>query len=78
MSKEKKTKDVKQEVKKDEVREVDKKVFVVVKPFTDLQDKNKKYKVNDVYPTEGKTATRIKEMSTTNNRRKEIVIEERV
>lgn len=52
--------------------------YVVVKMFTDLQDENYEYHPGMIYPREGFKATqkRIKELSTKNNKRKEVFIAE--
>lgn len=57
-------------------RQVDKKNFVVVESFTDLQDNNKKYLKGDVFNTEGKPVKRIEELSTRKNKRNRVVIKE--
>ena len=46
--------------------------YKVIAYFEDLQDNNYPYNVGDVFPRENKTATkeRIKELATTQNRRK--------
>lgn len=51
--------------------------YVVLKYFEDLQDNNHKYRVGDTYPREGlePSEDRIKELSTPENIRKEILIE---
>ncbi len=56
-------------------------MYKVIKEFTDLQDNNRYYQVNDYYPHAGKTikdisAKRIKELSTKNNKRGLVLIEE--
>lgn len=51
--------------------------YVVVKDFTDLKDNNHVYRENDPYPRKGKaTKARIEELSTTKNKRKEVLIKE--
>ena len=52
--------------------------FIVVKDFTDLQDNNYKYEKDNFFPREGMSVlpSRIKELSTTANRRHEILIKE--
>lgn len=47
-------------------------MYKVIAYFEDLQDNNYPYNVGDVFPRENKTATkeRIKELATTQNRRK--------
>lgn len=51
--------------------------YLVIKSFTDLQDDNRKYRVGDVYPRSGLEVSdsRLKELSTTKNRRGVKVIE---
>jgi hypothetical protein len=46
-------------------------MYRVIKYFTDLQDNNYEYNVGDIYPHNKKKvfASRIKELSTDNNRR---------
>lgn len=46
--------------------------YKVIAYFEDLQDDNHPYNVGDVFPRDNKTATkeRIKELATTQNRRK--------
>ena len=46
-------------------------MYRVIKYFTDLQDNNHEYNVGDVYPHNKKkvSAIRIKELSTSKNRR---------
>lgn len=46
--------------------------YTVIKKFTDLQDNNYKYYAGDLYPRDGLevSASRIKELSTDQNRRK--------
>lgn len=46
-------------------------MYRVIKYFTDLQDNNHEYNVGDIYPHNKKkvSASRIKELSTDNNRR---------
>jgi hypothetical protein len=46
-------------------------LYKVIKHFTDLQDNNYEYNVGDIYPHNKKKvfASRIKELSTDNNRR---------
>ena len=46
--------------------------YKVIAYFEDLQDNNHPYNVGDVFPRENKTASkeRIKELATTQNRRK--------
>ena len=53
-------------------------MYRVIKEFIDLQDDNYYYKENDVFPRESKEVSeeRIKELSTKNNKRGEILIEE--
>lgn len=51
--------------------------YIVVKDFKDLQDNNHIYRVGDTYPRKGKSLKkRIEELSTTANKRKEILIKE--
>lgn len=52
--------------------------YIVLKRFVDLKDGNHLYKKDDIYPREGikSTKKRINELSTTNNRRKTILIQE--
>ena len=52
--------------------------YRVVKYFTDLQDDNYKYNVGDEFPRKGFKVlpSRFKELSTINNKRHEILIEE--
>ena len=52
--------------------------YIVVKDFTDLQDNDHVYKADDQYPREGVKVTddRIKELSSTDNKRKEVLIKE--
>lgn len=53
-------------------------MYKVIKAFTDLQDNNYAYKEGDTYPREGVSVlpSRVKELSTTANRRGEILIKE--
>lgn len=53
-------------------------MYRVVKAFTDLQDNNFLYNVGDEYPRKGVSVlpSRIKELATAANRRKEILIKE--
>lgn len=53
-------------------------MYKVVKYFTDAQDGNFPYEVGDEYPRKGLNVlpSRLKELSTKANRRKEILIEE--
>lgn len=46
-------------------------MYRVIKYFTDLQDNNHEYNVEDIYPHNKKkvSASRIKELSTDKNRR---------
>ncbi len=49
--------------------------YVVVKDFRDLKDENHIYKKGDKYPRKGKgTKSRIEELSSTKNKRKEVLI----
>lgn len=50
--------------------------YKVVKAFTDLQDQNHFYEVGDIYPRDGVnvSASRINELSGTNNRQHTILI----
>lgn len=52
--------------------------YRVIKYFTDLQDNDYPYNVGDVFPRKGKivTASRIKELSGTQNKRGVALIEE--
>ncbi|MGE7545062.1 hypothetical protein [Sporosarcina newyorkensis] len=51
--------------------------YTVLKDFTDLQDSNHIYRAGDEYPRKGKaTKKRVEELSTKNNKRKEIFIQE--
>ena len=52
--------------------------YRVVEMFTDLQDNNYKYEVGSTFPRKGKRVTkkRLQELSTVNNKRKTILIEE--
>lgn len=52
--------------------------YRVVEMFTDLQDNNYKYEVGSTFPRKGKRVTkkRLQELSTANNKRKTILIEE--
>lgn len=52
--------------------------YKVIKYFQDIRDNNYEYKPNDIYPRKGLTVLpgRLKELSTTANRRKEILIVE--
>ena len=52
--------------------------YRVIKYFTDMQDNNHEYNVGDIYPREELKVfpSRIRELSTTENRRGEILIEE--
>lgn len=51
--------------------------YIVVKHFTDLQDKGYKYNEGDIYPREGYVPSdeRIEMLSTANNRQKTVLIE---
>lgn len=70
-------KDVKQTSKKESPKKATpRKFFVVVDKLTDLQDNDKKYVKGDQFPISGKSDERIKELSTTKNRRNEAVIKE--
>lgn len=53
-------------------------MYRVVKSFSDLLDNNYKYGVGDVYPRAGLVVSkdRIKELSTTNNKRGAVMIAE--
>lgn len=53
-------------------------MYKVIVSFTDLQDNNYRYKVNDTYPREGFDVlpSRLKELSTTANRRGVALIKE--
>lgn len=53
-------------------------MYKVIKAFTDLQDNSYAYKENDTYPRKGYEVlpSRIKELSTTANRRGEALIVE--
>ncbi len=53
-------------------------MYKVIKYFTDMQDGNFAYEVGDEYPRKGLNVlpSRLKELSTKANRRKEILIEE--
>ena len=53
-------------------------MYKVIKRFTDLQDDNHRYNVGDEFPREGGKATkkRIAELSGSDNRRGEPLIEE--
>jgi len=53
-------------------------MYRVVEMFTDLQDNNFKYEVGSTFPRKGKRVTkkRLQELSTVNNKRKTILIEE--
>ncbi|MGD6832576.1 hypothetical protein ACQCT5_10455 [Sutcliffiella halmapala] len=51
--------------------------YKVVKAFTDLQDDNHVYRVGDKFPRSGRAKKdRIEELSGTDNKRKEVLIEE--
>lgn len=51
--------------------------YVVVKDFTDLQDKNHVYREGDKYPRKGNASKkRVEELASTKNKRKEAVIKE--
>ena len=52
--------------------------YKVIKYFTDMQDGDFEYRENDFFPRNGLSVlpSRIKELSTTQNRRKEILIVE--
>ena len=52
--------------------------FKVIKYFTDMQDNDFEYNEGDFFPRNGLSVlpSRIKELSTTQNRRKEILIVE--
>lgn len=52
--------------------------YKVIKYFTDMQDNDFEYNEGDVYPRKDLSVlpSRIKELSTTQNRRKEILIVE--
>jgi hypothetical protein len=52
--------------------------YRVIKYFTDMQDNNHEYNVGDIYPREELKVfpSRIRELSTTENRRGEILIKE--
>ena len=54
------------------------KKYYVTKDWTDLQDGNHVYKANDPYPRKGKKVSeeRIAELSSTENKRKEVLIKE--
>lgn len=51
--------------------------YKVVKDFTDLQDNDYIYRAGDLFPREGVEVSeeRIKELSTKNNKRNEVLIE---
>lgn len=49
--------------------------YIVVKDFRDIKDDNHIYREHDPYPREGKaTQSRIEELSTKRNKRKEVLI----
>ncbi|WP_187441981.1 hypothetical protein [Sutcliffiella horikoshii] len=51
--------------------------YRVVKAFTDLQDENHVYRVGDKFPRSGRAKKeRIEELSSKDNKRKEVLIEE--
>lgn len=51
--------------------------YKVIKDFTDLQDNDYIYRAGDLFPREGVEVSeeRIKELSTKNNKRNEVLIE---
>ena len=53
-------------------------MYKVVKHFLDLQDNSHEYNVGDTFPRDGKEVSlaRITELSTEQNRRKTVLIEE--
>ena len=53
-------------------------MYKVVKHFLDLQDDSHEYNVGDTFPRDGKEVSlaRISELSTEQNRRKTVLIEE--
>jgi len=51
--------------------------YVVTTDFTDLQDGNHVYRAGDKYPRKGNASKkRIEELTSTKNKRKEVVIKE--
>lgn len=65
------------EVKKEAVKKTKK--YVVVVDFKDLKDNSRVYIKGDVYPAEDApkpTAARIKELSSTKNKMKKVLIKE--
>jgi len=50
--------------------------YKVIEPFTDLQDNNHVYYKGDTFPRKGKVSEeRVAELSSTNNKRKTVLIE---
>lgn len=65
----------------EKVKEEPQKKYVVVYDFKDLKDNDRVYIKNDPYPAEGAkkpTADRIKELSSTKNKMKKVLIKEQV
>lgn len=57
--------------------EVPVKLYDVVHDFKDLKDKNKVYTKGGTYSSEGKSDSRIEELSSTKNKLKKVLIKER-
>lgn len=53
-------------------------MYIVTRPFTDLSDNNRMYKVGDTYPAEGvkPTKARVKELLTGNNKNRKVYLRE--
>ncbi len=53
-------------------------MYIVTRPFTDLSDNNRMYKVGDTYPAEGvkPTKARVKELLTGNNKNHKVYLKE--
>ena len=53
-------------------------MYIVTRPFTDLSDNNRMYKVGDTYPAEGvkPTKARVKELLTGNNKNRKVYLSE--
>lgn len=53
-------------------------MYIVTRPFTDLSDNNRMYKVGDTYPAEGvkPSKARVKELLTGNNKNRKVYLKE--
>ena len=53
-------------------------MYIVTRPFTDLSDNDRMYKVGDTYPAEGvkPSKARVKELLTGNNKNRKVYLRE--